>query len=80
MAKKKTLPLIERNDLMAVFYLFGRKYGVNGDNEIMNARDLAKKTMEQVSNRVTTYARTDKKLRQRNAKSGIEQEIYANFS
>jgi hypothetical protein len=62
MAKKTTLPLIERNDLMAVFYLFGRKYGVNGDNEIMNARDLAKKTMEQVSNRVTTYARTDKKL------------------
>ena len=60
MAKKQTLPLIERNELMAVFYLFGRKYGVNGEIEIMSVRDLAKKTMEQVCRRVSMYAQSDK--------------------
>jgi hypothetical protein len=60
MAKKQALPLIERNELMAVFYLFGRAYGVKGEIEIMSVRDLAKKTMEQVSRRVTMYAQCDK--------------------
>ena len=60
MAKKQTLPLIERNELMAVFYLFGRAYGVNGEIEIKSVKDLAKKTMEQVSRRVTMYAQSDK--------------------
>ncbi len=54
-------PFVKNDEPMGVFYLFGRKQGVL-DNEILDAEDMAKKSVEQVARDVRLYTLSPKKL------------------
>lgn len=49
-------PFINSSELMACFYLFGKNHGVHGDMEIMTVKDLARKTISQVSSSIRRFA------------------------
>ena len=49
---KNNLPLTEKNEIIASFYIFGKDHKVNGDLEITNVKDIARKTMEQLARQV----------------------------
>ena len=53
---KTNLPLIEKDELIASFYIFGKDHRVNGDLEITNVKDIARKTMEQIARQIRLYA------------------------
>src|SRR3712207_7704183 len=46
MAAKIDFPLLRKDELFAVFYLFGKDYKVIGESEVRAASDLAKMTVE----------------------------------
>ncbi|MGI0048019.1 MAG: hypothetical protein ACREAW_00620, partial [Nitrososphaera sp.] len=48
MAAKVDFPFIKKDETMAVFYLFGKDYGVQ-ESEVKSATDIAKRTVEQVA-------------------------------
>jgi hypothetical protein len=48
-------PFINKDEIMATFYLFGKDSGVNGETEILVATDLAKRTIEQTTRDVRVY-------------------------
>jgi hypothetical protein len=49
---KNNLPLTQKDEIIASFYIFGKDHKVNGDLEITNVKDIAKKTMEQLARQV----------------------------
>jgi hypothetical protein len=54
--RKIEFPFIDSAELMACFYLFGKKHGVHGDMEVMIVKDLARKTISQVSSSIRRFA------------------------
>jgi hypothetical protein len=48
-------PFIKKDEIMAIFYLFGKDGGVNGKTEILVATDLAKRTIEQTTRDVRIF-------------------------
>lgn len=53
---KRNLPFTQREEIIASFYIFGKDHKVNGELEITNVKDIARKTMEQVARQVRIYA------------------------
>jgi hypothetical protein len=49
---KNNLPLTQKDEIIASFYIFGKDHKVNGDLEITNVKDIARKTMEQLARQV----------------------------
>jgi hypothetical protein len=62
MAAEVDFPFLEQDELLAVFYLFGKDYEVIGDSEVNAARDLAKRTIEQVTNDIRVYINMPQKM------------------
>jgi len=53
---KSNLPFTQKDEIIACFYIFGKDHKVNGELEITNVKDIARKTMEQVARQVRIYA------------------------
>ena len=53
---KSNLPFTQNDEIIASFYIFGKDHKVNGELEITNVKDIARKTMEQVARQVNIYA------------------------
>jgi len=53
---KCNLPLTQKDEIIATFYIFGKDHKVNGELEITNAKDIARKTMEQLARQVKVLA------------------------
>jgi hypothetical protein len=49
---KTNLPLTQKDEIIASFYIFGKDHKVNGDLEITNVKDIARKTMEQLARQI----------------------------
>jgi len=49
---KNNLPLTQKDEIIASFYIFGKDHKVNGDLEITNVKDIVRKTMEQLARQV----------------------------
>jgi hypothetical protein len=54
--KRLEFPFLESGELMACFYLFGKKHGVHGNMDVLTVKDLARKTISQVSSTVRRFA------------------------
>ena len=54
-------PFVKNDEALAAFYLFGRNQGVQ-ENEILDAEDMAKRSVEQVARDVRLYTLSPKKL------------------
>jgi hypothetical protein len=54
--RKIEFPFINSSELMACFYLFGKNHGVHGDMEVMTVKDLARKTISQLSSSIRRFA------------------------
>ena len=55
MAAKVDFPFLGKDELLAVFYLFGKDYEVIGESEVNAASELAKRTVEQVARDIRVY-------------------------
>ena len=64
MNSKVDLPIVIRTELMACFYLFGKNQGVHGEIEILNVKNLARKTVTQIVNEVKRYANLNSTMNQ----------------
>lgn len=53
---KINLPFTQKDEIIASFYIFGKDHKVNGELEITNVKDIARKTMEQIARQVRIYA------------------------
>jgi hypothetical protein len=53
---KINLPFTQKDEIIASFYIFGKNHKVNGELEITNVKDIARKTMEQIARQVGIYA------------------------
>jgi hypothetical protein len=53
MAGDITFPFIEKDEIMATFYLFGKDKGVIGDQEAQTALDLAQRTIQKSCSDIT---------------------------
>ncbi|HJU95790.1 MAG TPA: hypothetical protein VJ643_07125 [Nitrososphaera sp.] len=62
MAAKMDFPFLERDELLAVFYLFGKDYEVIGESEVNAASDLAKRTVKQVVSDIRLYIAMPQKM------------------
>jgi hypothetical protein len=62
MAAKMDFPLLRKDELFAVFYLFGKDYKVIGESEVRAARDLAKMTVEQAARDIRVYITMPQKM------------------
>src|SRR5918911_2521832 len=62
MAGKNSFPFIEKHQIMATFYLFGKINSVIGDNELRTTVDLARKTTQRASSYITILANNRNKL------------------
>ncbi len=49
---QSNLPLTQKDEIIASFYIFGKDHKVNGDLEITNVKDIARKTMEQLARQI----------------------------
>jgi len=53
---KSNLPFTQKDEILASFYIFGKDYKVNGELEITNVKDIARKTMDQLARQVRIYS------------------------
>jgi hypothetical protein len=53
---KSNLPFTQKDELVASFYIFGKDYKVNGEMEITNVKDIARKTMDQLVRQIRIYS------------------------
>jgi hypothetical protein len=53
---KRNLPFTDKDELVASFYIFGKDNKVNGELEITNVKNIARKTMDQFARQVRIYA------------------------
>lgn len=61
---KSNLPFTQKDEIIASFYIFGKDHKVNGELEITNVKDIARKTMEQVARQVRIYANNPIRMNQ----------------
>jgi hypothetical protein len=61
---KSNLPFTQKDEIIASFYIFGKDHKVNGELEITNVKDIARKTMEQVARQVRLYANNPIRMNQ----------------
>ena len=61
---KSNLPFTQKDEIIASFYIFGKEHKVNGELEITNVKDIARKTMEQVARQVRIYANNPIRMNQ----------------
>ena len=62
MAAKVDFPFLGKDELLAIFYLFGKDYEVIGESEVNAASDLAKRTVEQVASDIRVYIAMPQKM------------------
>jgi hypothetical protein len=62
MATKVDFPFLGKDELLAVFYLFGKDYEVIGESEVNAASDLARRTVEQVASDIRVYISMPQKM------------------
>jgi hypothetical protein len=55
-------PFLGKDELLAVFYLFGKDYEVIGESEVNAASDLAKRTVDQVTRDIRVYITMPQKM------------------
>ena len=60
LAGKQNFPFIHRNELICIFFLYGRKWKVNGEKEYKEAIDLADQTYRKISKDIKAYNRNPK--------------------
>ena len=54
-------PFIRNNELMCIFFLYGKKWKVNGENGYKEAIDLADQTYRKISKDIEAYKNRDSK-------------------
>lgn len=62
MAAKTDFPFIEKDEMIAAFYLFGKDYGVEEGEEARAAVDISKRTVEQMSKDIRLYTTMPQKM------------------
>jgi hypothetical protein len=62
MAAKVDFPFLGKDELLAIFYLFGKDYEVIGESEVNAASDLARRTVEQVARDIRVYITMPQKM------------------
>ncbi len=62
MAARVGFPFIKNDEMIATFYLLGKKHGIAGEAEIKAATDIAKRTVEQTAKDIRLYATTPQKM------------------
>jgi hypothetical protein len=62
MAAKMDFPFLGKDELLAIFYLFGKDYQVIGESEVNAARDLAKRTVQQMVSDIRVYISMPQKM------------------
>ncbi|MEP0824432.1 MAG: hypothetical protein HRF40_03010 [Nitrososphaera sp.] len=62
MAGQIDFPFVEKEEIMAAFYLFGKDYGVADSTEVKAATDIAKSTVEQVARDIRLYSSNPQKM------------------
>lgn len=62
MAAKRDFPLLRKDEILAVFYLFGKDHKVIGESEVSATSDLAKRTVEQVARDIRVYISMPQKM------------------
>ena len=55
LAGNENFPYIQKEESMGAFFIFGREFGVHGNVEINEAKDLARRTVEQAAKEVRMY-------------------------
>jgi hypothetical protein len=60
LAGKQNFPFIHSNELICIFFLYGRKWKVNGENEYKEVLDLADQTYRQISKEIKAYNRNSR--------------------
>jgi len=58
---KQKFPFIRNNELMCIFFLYGKKWKVNGENGHKEAIDLADQTYRKISKDIEAYKNRDSK-------------------
>ncbi len=58
--KKIEFPFIKKNEIMGLFYLFGKNNKILNDLEILSVKDIAKRTMEQRSRNIKILDQLEK--------------------
>ncbi|HSL14089.1 MAG TPA: hypothetical protein VK882_07525 [Nitrososphaeraceae archaeon] len=53
--KKIEFPFIKENEIVGIFYLFGKDNKVTSDLEILSVRNIAKRTMEQQARNIKIF-------------------------
>ena len=53
--KKIEFPFIKKNEIIGIFYLFGKNNKVIGDLEILSVKNIAKRTMEQRARNIKIF-------------------------
>src|ERR687885_3003068 len=61
-AAKVDFPFIRKDEVLAIFYLFGKDYGVIGESEVKAANELAKRMVEQVARDIRLYNAMPQKM------------------
>ena len=49
-------PYINREETIGAFFIFGKDYGIHDDSEVKEAKDLARRTVEQAAKDIRMYA------------------------
>lgn len=62
MAAEMDFPFLGKDELLAVFYLFGKEYKVIGESEVNAASDLAKRTVKQMTSDIRVYIAIPQKM------------------
>src|SRR5215475_2859461 len=61
-AGRSNFPFIKKEEVIGVFYLFGKDYGIHGQSEYIITTNIAKKTIEQTSKDVRAYQTAPTKI------------------
>ena len=61
-AGRADFPFIKRSEIIGAFYLFGKDYGIAGEQEAKAAANLARGAVEQVARDVRLYTATPNKM------------------
>jgi hypothetical protein len=60
---KLDFPIMRDEEIMGVFYIFGKDHGIRGQTEILSATNLAKRTIEQLGRDVRSFHNMPNKLK-----------------
>jgi hypothetical protein len=62
MAAKVDFPFLGKDEILAIFYLFGKDYKVIGESEVNAASNLAKRTVKQMVSDIRVYIAIPQKM------------------